>query len=247
MIAKSYVLRIFEINSHQRKRVIIRLNEIWTYQYFEASSLNAKFNSTIDHDEFAIVNTCQRFYRVHLVKVNQSNDWISNLVILFQRWYREEQTTWWRFEKASLSNRVSCFWWIQNKRFDYRNEWWFCCFRSETIIDAKLSTSFAFFWFEYRACECDNELSIVNWIFREIRSETHEIKNLLCFNCLKHSFECDSKIKTKSRAKSLRHFIEIKTFVIIANSNVEKMFWLILALKVDFESISRLVKNTDFS
>ena len=159
-----------------------------------SQSLSAKFNSRVDHDESAIVNIRQRFYRAHFARINQSNDWISSLIISFQRWYREEQTTWQRFETTSLSNRVSCFWWIQNKRFDYRNEWWFCYFRNEIIIDAKFSTRFAFFWFEYRTCDYDNELNIVNWIFRKIRFDDYEVKNHRCFNCLKHSSKCDSKI-----------------------------------------------------
>ena len=194
LIAKSYVLRIFETKSHQKKRVVILLNEIWTYQYFETSSLNAKFNSKIDYDEFAIVNIRQRFYRVHFAKISQSNDWISNLIISFQRWYREKQTAWRRFEKTTLSNRASCFWWIQNKRFDCRNKWWFCCSRNETIINVKLSTSFTFFWFEYQTCDCDNASHNVNWNFRTIRHRIYEIRNLLCFNCSKHQFKCDSWI-----------------------------------------------------
>ena len=200
--------------------------------------MNEKSTFKIDYEEFAITNTRQRFYRVHLVKANQQNDWTLNLIILFRSKYREERTTWSRHEKISSQNHASCSWRVRNKQFDCRNEWSSCYFWNEIIIDAKRATSFAFFVFECSNDNCDNALNNVNWNFRIIRRQKHEIKNHLCFNYSKHSFKYDLTIVRISLAKSWRRFIVIKTFVIIVNRHawchwVCMFYW---RFTYDFES-----------
>ena len=154
------------------------------------------------------------------MKTNQQNDWILNLIISFRSKYREKRTTWSRYEKISSQNHALCFWRIRNKQFDCRNKWSFCYIWNEIIIDAKRATSFAFLWFECSNNDCDNALNNVNWNFRMIRRQKHEIKNHLCFNYSKYSFKYDLTIVKISFAKFWRRFIMIKIFVIIVNQHV---------------------------